>query len=210
MTDPRDDEPHCPACGYSRAMLAIDARCPECGVDGFAGVEVIQGRPRFSDRNSRALLLVWLVPSVLFLLQIVISGRSSDIACLGIPLAISTIACVLLLVRSRRWGGTGPDARRVVWNIHPRGIEVCEGTRRDWIPRDAVARIDCTDSIIGETSQLMLIPGHRGRAGVLGRTRVMYIDGATSERRARWNAAKRVLGMDARAGSTEEPSEHSH
>ena len=38
--------PACPACGYLRAGIAFDARCPECGAEGFDGVATLSGTPR--------------------------------------------------------------------------------------------------------------------------------------------------------------------
>ena len=38
--------PACPACGYLRAGIASDARCPECGAEGFDGVATLSGTPR--------------------------------------------------------------------------------------------------------------------------------------------------------------------
>lgn len=182
--------PNCPACGYSRATLAMDALCPECGAQGFEGAIVLAGGARNLGVLSKAALLVWtVVPIGLAVVSMRGGFRMDELVCVGFA-ALPGVAIGIHLWRQR-----GAAAHGIVWTVHPQGIEVREGAARQWFERASIGDIRCADSITGRSSQLMLVPRRLSSQGMLGRTRVIYIHGTVEERRGMLRRIRAVLGM---------------
>jgi hypothetical protein len=201
--------PSCPACGYDRTGIASDARCPECGAEGVAASFILVGRERTVTALAWTLALV---PQVLFLASVANgfvrrtypSFRIADLlgslrsSCIVLVVgAALVLAQILFLVRRATVRARlGPAADQVIWSAYPTGLEIRTSTRRDWIPRGAIRRIDCTDSIFGGSSQLLLIFRATHRLGVVGRTHQLFIDGPKEDRRQRWRSIRAALAID--------------
>lgn len=209
--------PACPACGYLRAGIASDARCPECGAEGFDGVVTIAGTPRTGYSGFVALLVI----NVAIVVQIAVSTYSSYqrraalLASLpawrsqyalqneitnGLVLGALPLLALLLLGRvvirehRHRIANDGrPES--ITWTAHPRGVEIRTPSRSTWIPRDEIARIECADSLFGPVSQLQLIRKRTSKAGIIGSTPVLYVRGTADERRAQWRAFRAAAGL---------------
>lgn len=209
----KDDEatgPSCPSCGYARVGIAADARCPECGAEGFDGVLVVHGTTRFSGAGALVAVGVLAAYGALLAASVVraVSRGSatpagwSPMGSLGELLLLAVdvgVIAAILFVRRRRWreflrgGAARPGS--VVWNVHPRGIEVREGQRRTWIPRERIGRIDCVDALVGPRSQLVLILRRATLQGAFGTTRIVYLRGSKDERRAVWRQVRQTVGL---------------
>lgn len=202
--------PACPVCGYARLGIAPDARCPECGSEGFDGVFAVHGSSRLAGLGTIVTIGMTSVYAVLLGLAVVRDvTRSSRVGTVWTPrssagelllLVILVGVIAALVVRLRRGGRPSPDGLRprrgvIVWNVHPRGIEVREGPSRAWIPREHVAGIECVDSMIGDVSQLMIVMRRTTLVGAIGRTRIVYVRGSKDERRATWRAVRTTIGL---------------
>lgn len=198
--------PSCPACGYDRTGIASDARCPECGAEGVTATFILVGRERTLTALAWTLALV---PQVLFLASVAngfvrrtypsfavadLLGTLGSTCIVLVVGAALVLAQILFLVRrASARARFGPAADQVIWSAYPTGLEIRTSTRRDWIPRAAIRRIDCTDSIFGGSSQLLLILRPTHRLGMVGRTHQMFLDGPRDERRVGWRALRGAL-----------------
>jgi len=190
-----------------RVGIAGHARCPECGAEGFDGILVVHGTTRLAGAGGLTSIVLLSIYGSLLGFAIArdatrMGARWSPLASLGelVLLALVGMVVLALALRQRRRGRdvalgrtTRPGA--VVWNVHPRGIEVREGSRRTWIPRAEVGRIDCIDSFIGEVSQLLLILRRSTWRGAIGTTRVLYVRGSKDERRSVWRSVRKTLAL---------------
>lgn len=193
-----DTDSMCPSCGHLRAGIPGDARCPECGSEGFGDAFVIHGT---QVRPILPLIVVactvpLLVSGFIAMASMVASGR------LHASLPVIVAAAVIVLLSGGLWFVLRSQASlriktRVpaVWMIHPDGVVVRVGGSSRSIPRSAIKSIRCAESFFGSTSQLVLV--HRlFTSFALSATSIIYIHGATESRRARWRNAKRILRLD--------------
>lgn len=203
MTASDPSHPHCPVCGYDRAGIASESPCPECGAEGFSGLLVVHGIARVGgDIGLIALLclstLMLLVYGTRALMRI---GNSTTITTsngrllpnyvnpppdVGDWIFIVVLAAVVAislwnLVRRRRFGTGLLRTNPIVWTFHPRGIEIACNSSRRLIPRNAIKRIECRDSLFGSTSQFVLVV--KALSVPLGSTPVLYVDGPKETRR---------------------------
>ena len=133
---------------------------------------MVHGSSRLAGLGSIAMVVMLSIYALLIVLAIArdftrstrVGAGWSPFSSAGelVMLVILVGVIVVLVVRIRRAGRASPDGSRpargvIVWNVHPRGIEVREGDSRAWIPREHVARIECIDSMIGEVSQFMIV-----------------------------------------------------
>ena len=206
--------PHCPACGYDRTGLATGARCPECGAEGVEAAVVVVGRVRGATATIAARVLM-LVPQLLILAAFtrpVVARLLAPNPAPFTPLrrVIDPLEAVVILVllgliivqlwflirRAMLQAGLGAAIDQVVWSAFPSGLEIRTWNRRDWIPREAIARIHCSDSVLGRSSQLLVGFHVTHRLGIVGRTHILFIDGPKDERRARWRSLRGALGLE--------------
>ena len=209
--------PACPACGYLRAGIAFDARCPECGAEGFDGVATLSGTPRTGHWGFLALFVINVVIVVLIAASTYSSYQRRAASLSGWPAwrsqyalrseitnglflgAAPLLASLLLgrvVIRNHRHR-VANDGRpeTITWTAHPRGVEIRTPSRSTWIPRDEIARIDCADSLFGPVSQLQLIRKRTSKAGIIGSTPVLYVRGTVDARRAQWRAFRAAVGV---------------
>jgi hypothetical protein len=194
---PSDFEPICPGCGYLRVGIANDARCPECGADGFADAFIIQGTPTRPVISPIIVIpiVVLFGTFVLFRLWAAVSrgALTFDI----VPLVIGLLGLVLLAYRSLRTaraavkGGRRPVG---VWQFNTSGVVVRVRERMRHIPAESIVRIDCSDSLIAPVSQLMIVTRPFVKES-LAMTPILYVHGTREQRRATWRRAREVLGL---------------
>ncbi len=205
---------NCPACGYSRVGLANEARCPECGSEGIANCVVLIGVRRTTESVLLPLFsfglfgIFYLVVRLVMSLQLrppsgLATGRRLLYWTFGAEhaalLLVLCVGCAWMGHRifSRRRGATaaerGPPS--IVWTIHPTGVEIREGLKRSFVPREQISRIDLADSVIGSVSQVQLIRRASSVGFMSGTTPVMYLKGTKEERRRSWRAARETLGI---------------
>lgn len=186
------EPPHCPVCGYERRGIDAGALCPECGADGLEGVFVVEGR----DRVSRVMLLIafaaysaialWISGSMVWRMLALgaPAGASIDAASVVFVsiLFLPAIALGIALwkVGSLSRGGSILESPRVAWIVHPAGLEIVEGGRRRWIPRESIRAIRRTDSFMFPVSQLQI--GFAGRRRVFGTTPILHVRGEAHQR----------------------------
>ena len=186
-----------------RVGIESDARCPECGADGFADAFVIQGtatRPVMSPITIIP-ILVFVGLLVAVRLSVVISrgALTFDI----IPLVVTLVVLAVLAYGSLRSSkeATSTTSRSVgIWQFTPSGVIVRERRGNRHIPTYAVARIDCVDSLIAPVSRLMIVTQPFVKESLL-MPPILYVHGTREERRAQWRRAREVLGLWSASGS---------
>ena len=195
--------PHCPVCGYDRAGIASDSPCPECGAEGFSGLLVVHGTARI--RGDLGLIaLICLSALMLFVFgtsAVMRIGNATTITTsngrllpnyvnpppdVGDWIFIAVLAAVVAislwrLLRRRRFGAGVLRTNPIVWTFHPRGIEIASDGSRRLIPRHAIKRIECRDSLFGSVSQFVLVV--KTLSVSLGSTPVLYVEGPKETRR---------------------------
>lgn len=188
----------CPACGYSRMGLGHDARCPECGADGFAGAFILEGvvvRP-FGTRASFTLLLVALlgVPTIVSLAAVMRRGMVTLEFGLLLLVLAALLGLVIWSVRSKRVQPDSSASSTGLWVIHPGGVVIIARGETRRIPVASIARLACSDSLIGPVTQLVLRPRAFTRHRIAGE-QVLYLRGPDHERHAHARRAEEVLGL---------------
>ena len=187
---PSDHTPTCPACGYLRRGIDAAARCPECGADGLDGAVVLVG----TTRSARSTLIAIGSFGSFGAMSIVILVSSSAALLLMLLVAFGTVVTIALgLGGFRRWDWAPLRPATVVWTVHPSGVEIRCGRSRVSVPREELRRISCSDSLIGEMSQLQLV--RRKSSLRLAGTPLLYLHGTKDDRRARWRAACQTLQL---------------
>ncbi|MBI1304428.1 MAG: hypothetical protein GC172_11685 [Phycisphaera sp.] len=198
----------CIGCGYPRRGLERGARCPECGMDGLDKNHVVHGVPASESPLMRGTLfvngiiaivaLVWLYDMVASRLSLSASAIAPACICAALPL-LTTILLLASFVRGRRVveGLYGPTSvSSTMWVVHPKGVAVCTGASRRWIPVESIERIECTDSIFGALSTIRIIAKTRGVRGFLGGPQPLFLRGPKETRRDEWRAIRRILGLE--------------
>lgn len=192
-----EPEPICPSCGYIRVGIEHDARCPECGADGFADAFVIQG-----NATRPVMSLITIIPILVFV-GLLVAVRLSVVISRGaltfdiIPLVAALVVLAVLAYRSLRSSreATNMMSRSIgIWQFTPGGVIVRERGRNRHLPTDAVARIDCVDSLIAPVSRLMIVTRPFVKES-LATTSILYVHGTREQRRAQWRRAREVLGL---------------
>jgi hypothetical protein len=190
----------CPACGYSRIGIDQDARCPECGAVGFSGAFTIEGvvvRP-FGTRASFTLLLVALlgVPMVVSLAAVMRQSMLTLEVLLMLLVLAALLALAVWFVRSKRKEVVSPASSTGLWVVHPGGVVIIARGKTRQIPVESIARLACSESIIGPVTQLVLRPRACTRHRIAGE-QVIYLRGTDEERHALARRAQEVLGFRA-------------
>jgi hypothetical protein len=188
----------CPACGYLRIGIEQDARCPECGAVGFSGALIIEGvvvRP-FGTRASFTLLLVALlgVPMVVSLAAVMRQAMLTLEVLLLLLVLAALLALVVWFVRSKRGEVVSPASSTGLWVVHPGGVVIIARGKTRQIPVESIARIACSDSIIGPVTQLVLRPRALTRHRIAGE-QVIYLRGTDEERHALARRTQELLGF---------------
>ncbi len=172
-------------------------RCPECGAEGFADAFVLQGRV-VAIHRSAALT----GPAAIYVAALV-ADRAIDLSLRGVfrldlvPLIVVLVVLLWFFVRSimaTRNTTAWSQRYRGVWLVHPRGVIIRSGSATRHIPVEAIARIDCTDSLSGQMSTLVIRP-HRWSAHWLSLRPMLFVQGALEDRRTQWRRAREILGL---------------
>ncbi len=181
----------CPACGYSRVGIALDARCPECGADGFANAFVVEGtsvRPGLSPRIVGTIAVMVAVFTIFVTLTM---GADPELA------LIMLIACAggaIWSVREIRRTDGKPRAVTATWLIHPRGVVIrARGTQRR-IPIEAIAAIHSADSLVGAVTQVS-IRVRLVSSQTLSWRPILYLQGSSDERRSNVSRMRQTLSL---------------
>ena len=186
--------PLCPACGYSRVGIAQEARCPECGAAGFADAFVVHGS---SVRPGSVVGLIWMVAGL----------GVGPLIYLGLgPFGLSTVllmAIALTIGAVRRGSPLRQSRHAAVWLVHPDGVVVRSRGNTRSFPKTMIRRVDCSDSMFGSMSQMILVLHPVSGAAILAAPRILYIVGPKPDRRARWRRTREILGLctESSAGS---------
>lgn len=205
---PRESEPpHCPICGYERRGIDAGALCPECGADGLEGVFVVEGQ----DRVSRAMLLIafaaytavalWISGHMVWRMLSLGATAGASIDGASVVFAsivfLPSVALGIALWKSgfRRRGGSILESPRIAWVVHPAGLEIVEGARRQWIPRESIRAIRRTDSLLFPVSQFQL--RFNGRRRIVGTTPVLHVRGEPERRAETLRRVRAILGLSA-------------
>jgi hypothetical protein len=197
----------CIGCGYPRRGLERGARCPECGMDGLDRNHVVHGVPASDSPLMRGTLvvngiialvaLVWLYDMVISRFSLGMSAIASACICAALPF-LTTVLLAVSFVRGRRVveGLYGPTSvSSTMWVVHPKGIAVCTGATRRWIPVEAIERIECTDSVFGALSTIRIIAKTLPMRSFLGGPPTLFLRGPKETRREEWRAIRRILGL---------------
>jgi hypothetical protein len=183
---PDASTPICPVCGYDRRGIDFAAKCPECGTDGLDSWIVVVGE----QRRSRIMHWLLLVLGGAFLLAAFIGAmtrkRPFDPSDILIIIVLTLPAVIGLMPRFRM-----PP----VWSIHARGISIRHGSVSEFIPRDDIVTIRCTDSLLGAVSVLSIVRRRSSMKGLVGATPYLYLGGPDEVRRARFAELRRTLGI---------------
>lgn len=185
----------CPACGYLRAGIATDARCPECGADGLDGCLVIMGTRRTAHSTALGALII-AVGATLAVLMHLSAHRAGPASVAALALLLVADGTLVAALLGKLPGLVPARGRTIVWTVHPGGIEIREGNSRKAIRRAEISRVDCADSMVGPVSQLSIVRSRWSAGGILGTTPVLYLHGELQARRQKWRDIRRVLELD--------------
>jgi hypothetical protein len=191
-----DATPCCPACSYQRTGIASSARCPECGADGLDGCLVVAGSRRSPHSIALALLCFNFGGIMLVATHMAAADGVSAPAIVALGFLVLTAMTLLAAVLGRLPGLVPTAPRTIIWTVHPDGIEIRDGASRRSVRRSDIARIDCTDSVLGPISQFSIVRSRMSAGGLLGTTPVLYVRGTRDERRTAWRAARRILLLE--------------
>lgn len=192
-----DFEPICPGCGYLRVGIANEARCPECGADGFADAFVIQGTPTRPVISPIIVIPLVVLFGLIVLLRLSVAISRGALTFDIVPLVIGLLGLVFLAYRSLRAARAAVDGGRRpvgVWQFNASGVVVREWGRMRHISTESIIRIDCSDSLIAPVSQLMIVTRPFVKES-LALTPILYVHGTREQRRAQWRRAREVLGL---------------
>ena len=181
-----EQKPICPACGYDRRGIDFAAKCPECGTDGLDAWTVVVGE----TRRSQLIFWVLLALGGAFLCAVLIGAitrqRQLDPSDILIPIVFTLPAGIGLMPKFRL-----PP----VWSIHAGGISIRQGRSREFIPKDDIVTIRCTDSLLGAVSVLSIVRRRTSVKGLVGATPYLYLRGTDEVRRARVAELRRTIGI---------------
>lgn len=181
----------CPACGYSRVGLAADARCPECGAEGFTNAFTVEGtwvRPGVSPAAVGSFAGIAAAVTIVLLL---IDSADPPLALLA--LCFCAVG-VVWSVRKLRSDDDTPRAITATWLVHPRGVVITtHGTQRH-IPIEAITAIDGADSLVGSVTQVSIRVRFVSTQTLSWRP-ILYLRGSHDERRSQLTRIRRTLAF---------------
>lgn len=180
-------------CGYLRIGIATEARCPECGADGLASCVYLMGAPRLTVSTVYGLMVLLALLGTASGIMVVRS-RGAPFPIVLLAVAVLAIGLLLWTLRSGNHRSV-LGASRIVWTVHPTGVEVREGRRREFIPREDVAAIHSADDLFASMSVLSIVRRRGSLKGLVGTTPVIYVRGPRDDRRERLAEIRQALGV---------------